>query len=136
MTRRPAERQHAIAFRKRNPMTKFDKPTQRLLSGFIRLHVLHHAAKEEICGNWMIEELRHHGYAISPGTLYPMLRAMVKDGWLVPRGDATGGVRKLYHATAAGRKALGQGKEKLWELFAEVLRSKPAGARGSHPARR
>jgi PadR family transcriptional regulator PadR len=30
---------------------------QELLSGFIRLHVLHHAAEEEIFGQWMIEEL-------------------------------------------------------------------------------
>jgi PadR family transcriptional regulator PadR len=42
---------------------KFDD----LLTGFIRLHILHHAAKMEIHGQWTIDELRHHGYPLSPG---------------------------------------------------------------------
>jgi DNA-binding PadR family transcriptional regulator len=113
-------------------MSNFDKPSQRLLAGFIRLHVLHHAAKEEICGNWMMEELRHHGYGISPGTLYPMLRAMEKDGWLVQRPDRQGSVRKMYRATPVGRRALETAKEKLWELFAEVLKPERRKSQRSH----
>ena len=73
-------------------MDYLDKPLQRLLGGFIRLHVLYHAEEGGIYGNWMIEELRHHGYKISPGTLYPMLRAMEKDGWIVG-SDENGGNR-------------------------------------------
>ena len=49
---------------------------QQLLSGFIRLHILHHAVKAPLYGNWMIEELRRHGYHISAGTLYPLLHGM------------------------------------------------------------
>jgi hypothetical protein len=30
---------------------------QELLPGLVRLHVLHHAAEGDLCGNWMIEEL-------------------------------------------------------------------------------
>ena len=44
-----------------------------LLSGLVRLHVLHHAAERPIYGQWMIDELARHGYRLSPGTLYPML---------------------------------------------------------------
>ena len=73
-------------------MDYLDKPLQRLLGGFIRLHVLYHAEEGGIYGNWMIEELRHHGYKITPGTLYPMLRAMEKDGWIVG-SDENGGNR-------------------------------------------
>jgi DNA-binding PadR family transcriptional regulator len=51
---------------------KFDD----LLTGFIRLHILHHAAEMEIYGQWMIDELARHGY---PGTLYPMLHAMQRE---------------------------------------------------------
>jgi PadR family transcriptional regulator len=40
-----------------------------LLSGFIRLHILHHAAEHEICGQWITDELARHGYKLSPGTL-------------------------------------------------------------------
>ena len=30
----------------------------------------------------MMEELREHGYRVSPGTLYPMMARMTKIGWL------------------------------------------------------
>jgi PadR family transcriptional regulator PadR len=53
-----------------------------LLSGFIRLHVLHHAAEHEVYGQWMIDELVRHGYKLSPRTLYPMLHAMEQRGYL------------------------------------------------------
>jgi hypothetical protein len=35
---------------------------REFVSGFIRLHILHHAAQEPLVGFWMIEELRRHGY--------------------------------------------------------------------------
>lgn len=38
-----------------------------LYGGLIRLHILHHAAEEPIFGLGIIEELRHHGYALSAG---------------------------------------------------------------------
>jgi DNA-binding PadR family transcriptional regulator len=53
-----------------------DRSSQEWLTGFVRLHILHHAANEPLVGHWMIEELRRHGYRLSPGTLYPMLRGM------------------------------------------------------------
>ena len=56
-----------------------------LLTGFIRLHILHHAAEHEIYGQWMIDELARHGYRLSPGTLYPMLHAMERKGYLTSR---------------------------------------------------
>lgn len=46
---------------------------QHLLTGFMRLHILHHAAEGPLYGGWMMEELRQHGYRISAGTLYPMI---------------------------------------------------------------
>ena len=45
-----------------------------LLTGFIRLHVLHHAAEHEIYGQWMIDELARHDYRLSPGTLLARVR--------------------------------------------------------------
>ena len=50
-----------------------------LLSGFIRLHILHHAVEGELYGQWMIEELARHGYRLSPGTLYPLLHGAGKE---------------------------------------------------------
>ncbi|HKX77389.1 MAG TPA: PadR family transcriptional regulator [Novosphingobium sp.] len=95
---------------------------QDILSGFIRLHILHHAAKHEIFGQWMIEELAHHGYKLSPGTLYPMLHGLEKRGYLTSRKAPMGRTfRRLYRATEEGSAALELGREKLRELFREVV---------------
>lgn len=103
------------------PLEHQNKPLQRLLGGFIRLHVLHHAAGEGgVVGNWMIEELRRHGYRLSPGTLYPILHGMEEDGWLKARQEVGGGRRRIYRITRAGRKALGVARARLGELLHEV----------------
>ncbi len=96
----------------------------RILSGFIRMHILHHAAEHPVYGNWMLEELREHGYRLSPGTLYPMLRGLERDGLL--RAAETGGTnRREYVITAEGERALAEARLRLRELFREV-----GGARG------
>ncbi len=90
--------------------------------GFIRVHVLYHAAKERIFGLEMIEELSEHGYDMSPGTLYPILHAMEKAGYLTSESEVVGGkVRKYYGITPTGRKVLVQLQEKIRELTNEVL---------------
>jgi len=84
------------------------------------MHVLYHTAEGGLCGNWMIEELRHHGYKISPGTLYPLLRAMEKDGWIKGQDEGSGRRRRIYKITAEGKEALKEIRAKLRELFREV----------------
>jgi DNA-binding PadR family transcriptional regulator len=99
---------------------------QELLSGFVRLHVLHHAVEGELYGQWMIEELARHGYRLSPGTLYPMLEAMEQRGYLVSRRERAGrSIRRLYSATPLGREALAMAKARLRELFHEVTEDEP-----------
>lgn len=93
-----------------------------LLVGFVRLHVLHHAAEEEIYGQWIMEELARHGYRLSPGTLYPMLHGMQKKGYLRSRERRIGrSMRRLYRATPKGLKALAVAKDKLRELVGEMI---------------
>ena len=96
-----------------------------LYSGLIRLHVLHHAVREPIFGLGMVDELARHGYRISPGTLYPLLHGLEKRGYLrsteVQNGRSR---RKVYRATAAGRKALQLAKSKVRELFRELIEGK------------
>lgn len=99
-------------------MMKFDD----LLTGFIRLHVLHHAAEQEIYGQWMIHELARHGYRLSPGTLYPMLHAMEDKGYLTSRVRREGRVtRKLYKATKLGKLGLALAKVRVRELMGETM---------------
>lgn len=93
-----------------------------LYGGLIRLHILHHAAEEPIFGLGIIEELRHHGYEISAGTLYPMLHGMEKKGYLISRHERIGRRdRRLYEITGQGRVALTDAKAKVKELFGELI---------------
>jgi DNA-binding PadR family transcriptional regulator len=102
---------------------------QDILAGFIRLHILHHAAEGDLYGQWMIEELAHHGYRVSAGTLYPMLHAMEKKGYLVSRKERDGRTfRRIYSATPLGVEALEIGRQKLRELFREVADDGPKAA--------
>lgn len=90
---------------------------------FIRVHILHHAAEGPIFGLEMIDELREHGYSVSPGTLYPILHALEEVGYLRCREEVEGGKRrKYYRATAKGRKVLSDVKTKIKELVDEVLK--------------
>jgi len=93
-----------------------------LYGGLIRLHILHHANLESIFGLGIIEELQHHGYEISPGTLYPMLHGMEKKGYLISRHERIGRRnRRLYEITDKGRIALAEAKTKVIELFGELI---------------
>ncbi|MDP1750628.1 MAG: PadR family transcriptional regulator [Reyranella sp.] len=92
-----------------------------ILAGLIRLHILHHAAEGEFFGNWMLEELREHGYRIGPGTLYPMLHGLERKGYLKSRTEGAGRrARRHYRATRQGRAALAVATEKVRELFNEL----------------
>jgi PadR family transcriptional regulator PadR len=93
-----------------------------LYSGLIRLHVLHHACEGEIFGLDMIEELSRHGYKMSPGTMYPILHGLEKRGYLKSTPFHSGRARRrVYRATPAGRKALKAAKQRVRELFGELI---------------
>ena len=93
-----------------------------LYAGLIRLHVLHHAAKEPVYGLAMIEELERHGYKISAGTLYPILHGLEAKGYLASTEKRTGSAaRRVYRATPAGLDALAAAKLKVRELFGELF---------------
>ncbi|EML3782178.1 helix-turn-helix transcriptional regulator [Enterobacter roggenkampii] len=96
-----------------------------LYGGMIRLHILHHAAKEPVFGLGIIEELRHHGYQLSPGTLYPMLHGMEKKGYLTSRHVQAGrGSRRVYEITGQGHIALTDARNRVKELFGELVEGK------------
>jgi PadR family transcriptional regulator PadR len=89
----------------------------------VRLHLLHHADKEgSIFGLGMIEELRRHGYRLSPGTLYPILHKLEEIGYLKShRMLVAGKARRGYSITSRGRKELIQARHRVRELFGELF---------------
>lgn len=98
-----------------------DKILRRFFLGFIQIHILHHGKQEAFYGSWMREELIEHGYDISPGTLYPILKNMTRDGLLVKEErNVNGKIRKYYLTTELGVEVLINAKEKAYELFHEL----------------
>jgi len=106
-------------------MTTLDSKllTREILLGFWKVHILHHAAEHPIIGQWVLTELRRHGYDISPGTLYPLLKRLERNGWL--RSEAAVGDgkrrRRYYHLTKRGAAVLDVLRETIVELHHEVV---------------
>lgn len=69
----------------------------------------------------MLQELAEHGHVLSPGTLYPMLARMERNGWL--RSDAKGNAkeRKNYRITPKGRRLLRKLRAEVEELYRELV---------------
>jgi PadR family transcriptional regulator PadR len=110
-------------------MTSLDAKllTREILLGFWKVHILHHAAEHPIIGQWVLGELREHGYDISPGTLYPLLKRLERNGWL--RSEAAVGAskraRRYYHLTKRGAAVLEVLRETIIELHHEVVEEAP-----------
>jgi PadR family transcriptional regulator, regulatory protein PadR len=113
-----------------------DAPISReVLLAFWKIHILHHAEAGPIYGLWMLEELAEHGYRLSPGTLYPILARMERNGWLRSDGDRPSKARRNYRITPAGRRILARLREQVTELHREVvLEAKSQWARKRGPS--
>jgi DNA-binding PadR family transcriptional regulator len=102
-----------------------DEVDREILLSFWKVHILHHAGEEPIHGQWIITELRRHGYEISPGTLYPLLQRMVRRGWLAVAAQGTGRrSQKDYRLTAKGKRVLKLLRAQIQELYDEVVAEK------------
>jgi len=95
---------------------------RKFFLGFIRIHILYHASQKEIYGVQMIDELKKHGYKVSPGTMYPILHSLEKEGFLKSRKEnVRGKIRKYYQITSKGQKILQESRQKIKELLDEVM---------------
>ena len=95
-----------------NPTSAVER---EILRPLWKVHILHHAGEAPIVAHWMMEELREHGYRVSPGTLYPMMARMTATGWLKRTADGR------YQLTALGGKALKEVLARLKELTGEAI---------------
>ena len=90
--------------------------------GIWKIHILHHAASREVWGLWLLEELAEHGHHLSPGTLYPALARMERNGWLRRRKSGRHPrARQLYRITPDGRRLLRALRREVAELYREVV---------------
>ena len=95
---------------------------REILLSFFKVHILHHAAEEPVYGQSIIQELRRHGYDVSPGTIYPVLKRMETRGWLAVTDTkrSSSKDRQEYVLTSDGKKILAELREKVVELYEEV----------------
>ncbi len=95
---------------------------REILLSFWKVHILHHAGREAVHGQWLLSELRRHGYELSPGTLYPLLQRMERLGWLRGRSGGDGPrARRDYRLTSQGRDLLALLREQITELHREIV---------------
>lgn len=114
-----------------------DDMLREFLLGFIKIHILHHAAVEPVYGLALIAELRRHGYELSPGKLYPVLHRLAEAGYLRRLDRVVNGkVRKYYVLTRRGGVALEGARAKVGELVGELLESRVPGPAPRRPTRR
>lgn len=99
-----------------------DNVQREILLSFFKVHILHHAAEEPVYGQSIMQELRRHGYEVSPGTIYPILKRMEARGWLVATDSkrTSNKDRLEYTLTSEGRNILAGLRSKVSELYEEV----------------
>ena len=98
-----------------------NKIPQKMLLGFMQIHILIQAKKEPFFGLGMIEELEQYGYHMSPGTLYPLLSKLEKGSLLEKTTKLVNGKNRHYYSiTSEGLEVLGVAKDKALMLFKEL----------------
>lgn len=81
--------------------------------------------QSDLYGYQMIEELARrsdHTFDLKAGTLYPLLHSLEEQGYVQSYDGGAQGkrVRRFYHLTASGRRALAQ-KEQEWEAYTRAV---------------
>jgi PadR family transcriptional regulator PadR len=112
---------HRISFTK-SVENRTDPVIREVLIALWKIHILHHAAERPVYGQWITEELARHGYRISPGTLYPLLRRMETRGWISAQAPTRTGAhaRRSYVLSEKGAAVLAVIWEHVAELYQEV----------------
>ncbi|WP_455581326.1 PadR family transcriptional regulator [Dysosmobacter sp.] len=96
-----------------------------LVSGSMALLVLKLLESGDQYGYEMIEELRRRSddtFHLKAGTLYPLLHGLEEKGLVTAREQTgpSGKIRRYYHLTAAGGRALRE-KEAAWNAYAGAV---------------
>ena len=103
-------------------MNYHDQIYQAFWQGVVRLVVLHQASQGPIYGGKVSKFLREQGYAISPGSLYPLLHQLERAGFLASRLKVyRGRVRKYYEITLEGQACLDLVRREVKGLAKEVI---------------
>lgn len=97
-----------------------------MIQGLVRLRILRTASRGPVSGVELSHDLAMAGHRVSPGTLYPLLHAMEKAGWVKSNGKTVKGKRRRYYrATKKGRSQLEQALSALDQFLTGILAPTP-----------
>jgi PadR family transcriptional regulator, regulatory protein PadR len=97
-----------------------------MIQGLVRLRILRAASLGPVSGVEFSQDLATAGHHVSPGTLYPLLHAMEKAGWVKSNGKTVKGKRRRYYrVTRKGRSQLEQSLRALDQFLTGILVSVP-----------
>jgi PadR family transcriptional regulator PadR len=97
-----------------------------MTQGLVRLRILRAASRGPVSGVELSQDLTTAGHHVSPGTLYPLLHAMEKAGWVKSNGKTVKGKRRRYYrVTRKGRGQLEQALSALDQFLVGILVSVP-----------
>lgn len=95
---------------------------REFLRGFTKLYALWRGSKKDAYGMAILKEMREVGFELSPGTLYPTLAKLQREGDIRWRKQLVAGrTRKTYQLTPKGRQELKEVKERLRPIVRRVF---------------
>ena len=105
-------------------MIRHTQIQRSFLQGTLKLYILSQARREPVYGGALTKSLSRLGYPISPGTLYPILHSLDRQGFLRSYSRvAQGRLRKYYALTEEGAECLDATRREVSgvarELFGE-----------------
>lgn len=93
-----------------------------ILRGLLKICILSCASEGELYGLGLIERMRRCGFAVSPGTLYPNLNVLLREGDLLREAKVISGKRRIvYRLSKKGRKELRGTRAKLRTLNRQIF---------------
>jgi len=96
--------------------------SQAFWQGMVKLIVLHQASLGPVYGGRLSKHFHGLGYAISPGSLYPLLHSLERAKFLHCRIKIfKGRARKYYELTTEGQDCLKALRQELGEIVREVI---------------
>jgi len=88
------------------------------MRGFLSFLVLRLIGKKEMSGEEIRQEIeKRKGHKPSPGTIYPVLKALTANGWIQTKDS---GKEKKYRLTISGRKELNDATRKFISIFCDM----------------
>jgi len=89
------------------------------MRGFLSFTVLRLISKKPMSGDEIRDELEaRKGSRPSPGTIYPVLKVLVKNGWIVEMEKDR--KEKRYSITVRGKKEVDAATERFLALFCDM----------------